>query len=343
MEKRARIDTSFNWLGEPAVLMRAGGYEAVVVPSVGGNMISLQDGSRKLDALRSPPSLVALRESPQIYGLPLLFLPNRIAEGTFSADGRNYRLPIHETARRNHLHGFLHRKSFTVVRADIFGDGSPEETAAELELSFLFNSDAPEFSYFPHAFRATQLYRLSREGLSHRIVFRNEGRERMPFGVGVHSNFRIPFSTGSGPHDCSMRASIVKKWEVDENFRPTGRLPEFDELDRRIAGAGFDPQSEPLKGRCYSSGSIEGRNARFNGAVVEDRHAGLRLVYEADEIFKFWVIWNMDGSNGFVSIEPQSWVINAPNLDLPESETGMALLEPGSVWQGSCRLRLQDA
>lgn len=229
------------------------------------------------------------------------------------------------------------------MRADIVDDETVDGSAAELELSFLFDNDAPEFSYFPHAFRATQIYRLSREGLSHRIVFRNEGRERMPLGVGIHSNFKIPFAAGSGPHDCSVRASILKKWEVDENFRPTGRYPEFDELDRRIAGTGFDPQSQPLKGRCYSSGSIGAGSGRFNGAVIEDRHAGLRLVYEADDVFKFWVLWNMDGSSGFVSIEPQSWVINAPNLDLPDAETGMALLEPDSVWQGSCRLRIEKS
>ena len=347
MGERTGIDKAFNWLGEAAVRLCAGGWEAVFVPSVGGAIISLRNAAAGADLLRSPGSGAALRETPQIYGLPLLLFPNRIGNGTFSAGGRTYRFPINEQGRNNHLHGFLHRKAFAVESAELVGaDVSDEaavsgETAAVLELSCVFGCGDSEFAWFPHPFRVTQAFRLSRRGLSHRIVVRNEGPERMPVGIGVHSNFRIPFAAGSGANDCSMRVSVGPRWELDGSMLPTGAFIPYDGLDGRIADDGFDPQSEPVISRCYTAGTMEHGGRRFNGAVIQDSRARMRTVYETDGAFKFWVIWNKDGKSGFVSMEPQSWVINAPNIGLPDGVTGMAMLEPGAEWQGECRLRIE--
>jgi aldose 1-epimerase len=330
MNDSAKVDASFVWRGVGAVLLAAGPYEAVAVPSVGGNLISLRDTERGLDILRSPETADALRETPQIYGLPMLLFPNRIADGVFTAGGRTYRFPVNSVPQRNHLHGFLHHKPFTVARAAVV-DG-----AAELELVFRFDAAQDAFSYFPREFTATQRYRLSADGLAHEVSVRNEGRESMPVGVAVHSNFRVPFAAGSGDRDCAVRAAIGRKWELDDRFLPTGAFAEYGAPERLIASAGFDPvRGEPLSG-CFSAES-----SAVNRASISDARAGLRVVYEPDAAFKFWVLWNKDGRSGFVSLEPQSWVINAPNLSLPDADTGMRMLAPGEEWRGECRLRAE--
>lgn len=328
MSVEAGIDAEFQWLGLAAVRFWAGGYEAVAVPSIGGNLSSLQVPRCGLDLLRAPNSADAFRQSPQTYGLPMLLFPNRIADGVFAAEERTYRFPINEAARGNHIHGFIHHSTFTVERAEVVADRT-----AELELRFRFDSSGPEYAYFPQEFLAVQTYRLAPEGLTHELSVRNEGNKPMPIGVAVHSNFKVPFSGSSSPGDCLARVAIGRKWELDERILPTGGFVDYDEPDRALAGPGFDPVSGiPLAACCYDAAPVGNR------AEIADKRVGFRVIYEPDGAFKFWIAWNKDGYSGFISLEPQSWMINAPNLTLPAEETGMRVLYPGEEWRGTSRL-----
>ena len=73
-----------NFNGIPAVHFTAGGYEAVMVPSVGANVVKLKHTATGIEILRTPDAeeMENFKERPQIYGLPLLFPPNRIADGS---------------------------------------------------------------------------------------------------------------------------------------------------------------------------------------------------------------------------------------------------------------------
>ena len=81
-----------NFNGIPAVHFTAGGYEAVMVPSVGANVVKLKHTATGIEILRTPDAeeMENFKERPQIYGLPLLFPPNRIADGTYTFEGRKY-------------------------------------------------------------------------------------------------------------------------------------------------------------------------------------------------------------------------------------------------------------
>ena len=85
-----------NFNGIPAVHFTAGGYEAVMVPSVGANVVKLKHTATGIEILRTPDAeeMENFKERPQIYGLPLLFPPNRIADGTYTFEGRKYQYPI---------------------------------------------------------------------------------------------------------------------------------------------------------------------------------------------------------------------------------------------------------
>ena len=56
---------------------------------------------------------------------------------------------------------------------------------------------------------------------------------------------------------------------------------------------------------------------------------GGTLVCERDERFRFVMLWNGDGRQNFVCPEPQSWMVDAPNLPLPPETTGFEALQPG--------------
>ena len=96
-----------NFNGIPAVHFTAGGYEAVMVPSVGANVVKLKHTATGIEILRTPDAeeMENFKERPQIYGLPLLFPPNRIADG-----------PIHSKAGSiNTPSLFRHKTTTTTV------------------------------------------------------------------------------------------------------------------------------------------------------------------------------------------------------------------------------------
>jgi galactose mutarotase-like enzyme len=58
------------------------------------------------------------------------------------------------------------------------------------------------------------------------------------------------------------------------------------------------------------------------GVIAEDIASGKKLCYEVSDEYKFWIIWNDRGFNGYFCPEPMSAMIDAPNLDLPAGVSG---------------------
>jgi aldose 1-epimerase len=67
----------------------------------------------------------------------------------------------------------------------------------------------------------------------------------------------------------------------------------------------------------------------FYGAVMTDLASGKNIIYEVSKDYKYWVVWNDHGDKGFFCPEPATWIIDAPNLPIPASETGYLELAPG--------------
>jgi aldose 1-epimerase len=66
----------------------------------------------------------------------------------------------------------------------------------------------------------------------------------------------------------------------------------------------------------------------FYGAIITDIVTGKRICYEVDETFKYFIVWNDKGTHDYYCPEPMTWMIDAPNLDLPREETGYIELAP---------------
>jgi aldose 1-epimerase len=100
--------------GEDALWLRWGKYEAVMLPQYGGNLIAFRDLEQGFSFLREPQegNFEDFISNPGIYGVPVLFPPNRYEDGQFSWRGTVYQLPVNEVATGNHLHGFLHTSAW---------------------------------------------------------------------------------------------------------------------------------------------------------------------------------------------------------------------------------------
>lgn len=348
----AQIEKSV-WQGEPVIRFSAGGYEAVMVPGIGANLISLVDPSRSLNILRTPPDIDTLRARPQVYGIPVLFPPNRIEDGFFKVGDLEYHMEITNVKQNCHLHGYLRNRPWNLVRAEVIGD------AAEVEVAFISDKNSDFYDQFPHEFEARLVYKLSADGLQQNICFINNSERLMPMGLGYHTAFNVPFQEGSKEEDIKIKISVGKKWELTERTLPTGRILPVEGLDGSLRREGM-----PTQGHAYeahftaealrlteeemeklSANKAVGMSASedagmegFHGAILTDNASGLQLIYEVGDEFAHWVIWNEKGNTGFICPEPQTWVINAPNVKLPEEITGYRLLQPGESWEGSTRI-----
>lgn len=297
-----------HWGGLLGVSLSRGGFEAVVLPEVGANVVSFQNAAAGYDILKTPPGAKELLARPQAFGIPILFPPNRISGGRFSMGGRDYSFPIN-SAHENHIHGMMLRARWQYKYQDECG----------AVFSYDFNPGEAAYSYFPHPFTAQLTVGLSGSSLSHTLAFSNTGDAPMPFGLGYHTAFNLPFAKGGAAEDCRMRVNVLKQFALGENGVPTGELYEPQGLNSLLTRGG-----RPLQSDMFDDHFTADRNLP-NRAVITG--GGHRVIYEADSSFSYWTLWNADARGGFVCAEPQTCAINAFNME----NGGAFMLPPGAL------------
>lgn len=312
-----RVDSAF-WLAEIAL-------------SVNANLIRLQHRKSGLELLRQPESMDALHAKPEVYGIPLLFPPNRIDGGKFKWNGRDYSFPLNEPGKGNHIHGLVLGRPFTLEKAEEKGD------EVLIEMSFDFDSRYDVFTGFPHEFRLCLSYRFKGDELMQHVSLTNRSPSAMPFGLGFHTAFHLPFGDQGKAEPCKiMIPSGQGYWETSPERRlPTGRLIDWPEDERFNSGDGQLFSNDLPIARHFPLAP----DMPFSGAIIDSPGDGMRLVYEFDEQYKHCAIWNDGGGKGFFCVEPMTWMTNAPNLKLEAGTTGFQSLAPGGLWQARSSIK----
>ena len=293
------------------VTLHCGGAQASIVPDMGANCISLHVGDA--DMLRTPACGADFAEAPTVYGIPLLFPPNRIAGGHFRFRDRDYELPVNEPSRQCHLHGFLCQTPFDILAADDH----------RLICRYAATAERP-YSTFPHAFTVERSWSLTERSLTQTLTIRNDGDTPMPLGVGFHTSLNVCFLQGDqDPDHYRLRMSAAEEIVCDKaTILPTGERRRDTNLLRALNGAGIKPQGTPLS-RHMTRGA--------GGAELIHTPDGRRVRFTVSDDLPYWMVWNRDGASGFICPEPQSWIINAPNLSQDRSVSGFRALEGGGT------------
>lgn len=205
--------------GLKGVEFSKGEYTALLIPEMGANLVRLANTRLGAEILRTPGpgEIETFRSRPQVFGLPILFPPNRIADGRYVFEGRTYQYPITIERERNYHHGVLKSEAFLVSKA--------RETDREVMIECRYYANAGNdavYRDFPHEFKCKITYRLTAEGLEQEVVFFNRSETRMPLGVGFHTPLTIPFAGGTDA-DYVMRLAVGEEVELDGRNLPTGR------------------------------------------------------------------------------------------------------------------------
>src|SRR5262249_52444916 len=137
---------------------------------------------------------------PTRSGIPILFpFPNRIRGGRFTWDGKDYQLPLNDGPRQNAIHGFATGRAWKVS-----GSGA-DPTSAWVTGTFA-RADHPELrDLWPADFEIRVTYRLGAGSLAVEAEVHNPDRKALPFGLGYHPYFRIPFAAGGDAAGCTVQ------------------------------------------------------------------------------------------------------------------------------------------
>ncbi|EIQ00768.1 galactose mutarotase-like enzyme [Opitutaceae bacterium TAV1] len=326
---------------QPVHTVRTTHWFAEIAPRHGGQLLHLRHLPSGHEVFHYPETREQFLAQPERFGVPVLFPPNRIADGRFTWRGRDYVLPVNERApRNNHLHGIVLHEPWQIEVSP------PEEAApdhARVILSFRHDNTRATFSGYPYTFLLTITYEFSPDEVGQTTCLRNldthDAKIPMPFGLGFHTAFRLPPPQQTRSH---LRVTAADyHWELDPVRRlPTGARIPWPEGERYQIAAGqtIDP-CRPLVYHCPAiTELIDGKP--FRGALLDFPEQNLRLTYEVGGDFKHWFLWTPPDDSRVLCIEPMTWMVNAPNQLLPPETTGMLSLNSGDTWETATRIRL---
>jgi aldose 1-epimerase len=318
---------------DPTIIVLEDGRGAVaeVWPALGFNCIrwqAVREG-QALELLYADPALFS-NGRPTRSGIPVLFpFPNRIREGRFSWQGREYSLPCNDSTQKNAIHGFACRVPWRVI------DRGASAESAWVTGEFRCSLDAPESRPLWPADQQLRLtIRLGHGTLRLEAVVHNPDSVPLPFGLGYHPYFRLPFSGTTSPEDCTVQVPAAEFWELNESL-PTGNRLKVDagrdlNRPRRVGDLALDDVLTGLPPRPPRTDGLIERAAITGGP-------GRPMRMFCAPAYREMVVFNPPHRQAFC-VEPYTCTTDAINLQARGIEVGWLVLEPGATWSAVVEL-----
>ena len=322
-----------NCKGAEAVELAAGGYCAIVVPVLGSNVLRLRDNEKGMEIFRYSDDLTVseFMNSAEVWGLPTLYMPNRLDGGTLRTSDAVYHFPVNESRFGNHLHGFVHKRAHKIK------DMGAEDGRAFVVTEYIYDENDFFFACFPVKFRLEITIELSDSGLKHTVSLTNMSDKMLPVSLATHTTINSPFVDGGEQRNIRLQLPAIKKLMFNKKrWLPDGREETLGSWDTEYVNGTKKPVLQNICNDMYTAGTVKLDGEDFHGCVMTDTASGKKICYETDEKYKFWIVWNDKGGNGYFCPEPMTAQVNAPNLDIPREKSGYEELAPNqtyTVWQ----------
>jgi aldose 1-epimerase len=313
------------------VLEDGDGAVAEVWPALGFNCFRCQAvrQGQPIEVLYADPGMFN-NGRPTRGGIPVLFpFPNRIRGGRFHHGGKYYRLPLNDSTQKNAIHGFACRKPWRIA-----GSGSDAESAWVTGI-FRCSVDAPEcLPLWPADHEIELTIRLGKGALRVEAVVRNPDQSPLPFGLGYHPYFRMPFADSFPLADCLVEVPAAEYWALADNL-PTG--------DRHPVDAARD-LNRPRHFKDLNLDDVltalPARPARMDGLIERAALTGapggpMRLFCSPS--FREMVVFTPPHGEAFC-VEPYTCTTDAINLQAAGLDAGWQVLGPGETWSAVVEL-----
>jgi len=239
------------------------------------------------------------------YHAPILF-PHcgKVVDGKIEAKGGVYESGQHGFARMME-HDFVDQTKDTIV----------------LELC----ANAETLSRFPYEFRLVSTFTLENDTVHHTLTVENLDTEKLPFGIGYHPAFTVPFDDKHVATDYELRFSEVES-PICINNLPHGLM--HGNLYLMPANIRSIPVNEYL----FANDSHCMVNLKSQTLGLYEKGTGRGVVCNIQE-FPYTLIWSKPGMPQFVCIEPWHSLPSPEGGSTKWEDKGAAaVLNPGEAW-----------
>ena len=239
------------------------------------------------------------------YHAPILF-PHcgKVVDGKIEAKGKIYEAGQHGFARLME-HEFVDQTKDTIV----------------LELC----SNPETLEQFPYEFLLVSTFTLENDTLHHTLTVENLDEHEMPFGIGYHPGFAVPFDEKHVATDYELRFSELES-PICINNLPHGLM----HGDLYLMGANI--QSIPVDERLFANDSHCMVGLKSQTLGLYEKGTGRGVVCDISE-FPYTLIWSKPGMPQFVCIEPWHSLPSPEGGSIKwEEKAAAAVLTPGEAW-----------
>ena len=298
----------------------ASGASAAISPSYGFNLFDL-----RLPARGEPRRVIVARDDfaahpdkPGRNGIPILFpFPNRIRDGRYSFEGKDYTLLI-EPGKEHAMHGFAIAAPWDLVDQGTTDDG------AYLVGRFQISRHAPDrLDSWPADGVLTVRYDLGGRRLGMTITVANPSDRNLPFGFGIHPYFRLPFVAGN-PERGRMILPAAEMWVLEESLPTGARVPVEPRVDFRAGAATAGRHLDDI----LTDLTFEGDRC-FCRLVDDDLACATVLSF--DRTFRDLVVFVPPHDDTLVAVEPYTQTTDGVNLQARGIDAGVRILAPGEA------------
>ena len=314
-------------------VLTAAGQLAEVWPALGFNCFSwrITEPGRSLDLLYCDPGLFT-DGRPTRSGIPILFpFPNRIRAGHFTWDGRAYQLPLNDSTAKNAIHGFACRRPWRIV------DRGADATSAWLTGQFRGSLDAADCApLWPADYELTLTIRLLEGCLRLEAEVINPDTKPLPFGLGYHPYFKLPFTSGGDAEECRVQVPARSYWPLTDSLPNGDRVLVNTARDLQTPRRYGDLQLDDVLTEVSTSAGQDG--LRECGVIEgHGKEAPLRLF--CSPAFRELVVFTPAHRQAFC-VEPYTCATDAVNLQARGIDAGWLTLAPGQRWRGDVEMRI---
>lgn len=145
----------------------------------------------------------------ETYASSILFpFANRIKDGAYTFNRKNYQFEINQKEENNALHGLVYNKTFKILSEDI----SDNEASIKLEYN-----EPKESKGFPYTYTIQIHYTLKDDGLKLNVLVKNTDSKTFPFTLGWH-----PYFISENLYESNIKFDSNKKLVLDERMITTG-------------------------------------------------------------------------------------------------------------------------
>lgn len=244
---------------------------------------------------------------PDVWGYhaPILFPhTGKVVDGIIEAKGQKFEAAQHGFAR-NMEHELIAMTEDTIV----------------LEL----RSTTETIKRFPYEFSLISTFTLENDTLHHTLTVENWDEDAMPFGIGYHPAFTVPFDDKHVATDYELRFSDM------ESPLCLGCLPE-GLVHGNCYYLGSNITTIPIDEKLFVNDSHCMTNLRSQTIGLYEKGTGRGVVCNIAQ-FPYTLLWSKPGMPKFVCIEPWHSLPSAEGSSTDWYEKpAAAILNPGESW-----------